>query len=203
MRHLQDKPLPDQIVYICRLMFKRKLTDIAGGNVSARLGDQLFITPKYAGSKWHWHLEPQDIITGPINSDELVENPSFSREGLSHISVYRAFPEVKAIIHAHPRDVLPFCSLEMPIQPVLRATQEYEVLEFIDQTPEYSQEQADNIVDHLKGKEELMNDTAAAVLMPQHGIFIAGKDLWEAVDNLERINTNAWCLIARKILLDD
>jgi L-fuculose-phosphate aldolase len=48
-----------------------------------------------------------------------------------------------------------------------------------------------------------MNDTATAVLMPQHGIFIAGKDLWEAVDALERINTNAWCLIARKILLDD
>ena len=91
----------------------------------------------------------------------------------------------------------------MPIQPVLRATQEYGVLEFIDQTPEYSQEQADNIVDHLKGKEELMEGAAAAVLMPQHGIFIAGKDLWEAVDALERINTNAWCLIARKILLDD
>ena len=48
-----------------------------------------------------------------------------------------------------------------------------------------------------------MNDTAAAVLMPQHGIFIAGKNLWEAVDALERINTNAWCLIARKILLDN
>jgi len=37
--------------------------------------------------------------------------------------------------------------------------------------------------------------------MPRHGIIIAAKDLSAAVDCLERLNTNAWCIIAQKILL--
>jgi len=41
---------------------------------------------------------------------------------------------------------------------------------------------------------------AAAVLMPRHGIIVAGVDLWAAIDALEVINLNAWCLIAGKTM---
>lgn len=203
MTILTEKTPPEQVAYISRLLFERHLTDIAGGNVSTREGNTIYISPRYAGNKWHWQLDPNDVSSGPIDSDDLINSPSFSREGLSHLAVYRAFPEVNGIVHAHAPNVLPFCSLEMPIEPVIRATQKFGVLEYHDPAPEYSQEQADSIVEKLTGKEDLMSKAAAAVLMPQHGIFVAGKDIWTAVDTVERINTNAWCIIARKILQDD
>jgi len=45
-----------------------------------------------------------------------------------------------------------------------------------------------------------MNSTAAALLMPQHGIILAGQDLWVTLDALERINVNAWCILAQGML---
>ena len=203
MTYLTEKSPPEQVAYIAQLMFERNLTDIAGGNVSLRDGDIVYISPRYAGSKWHWHLDPVDIISGSIETNELLENPSFSREGLSHIAVYRSFPMVTGIIHAHAPNVLPFCSLELPMEPVIRSTKKFGVLEYHNHTPEYSQEQADSIVEKLRGKETMIQESAAAVLMPQHGIFVAGKDIWTAIDSLERINTNAWCIIARKILFEN
>lgn len=195
-----DQPIPQQIAYVGRLMFERHLTDMAGGNISVREGNTIYCTPRYAGSKWHWQLSPEEIVKGPIDSDELLQNPSFSREGLSHLWVYRTYPEVKAIIHAHPLFILPFCAAEKVIEPTLLSTEKIGPISFIPHVPQYSQAQAESIVASLGGKEDLMRSFAAAVLLPRHGIFVAGKDLWSVLDALERISINAWCLIARRIL---
>jgi len=192
--------IPEKIVYIGQLMFERRLTDIAGGNISVREENTMYITPRYAGHLWHWSLETSNIISGPIDSNELIQHPSFSREGLSHIHVYRSMPEVGAIIHAHPYNVQPFVALEMPMEPVLYYVDKYERIEYIEHVPNYSWEQAESIVTKLREKKKLIGEAAAAVLLPRHGIFVAGKDLWSAIDCLERINTNAWCILAGKML---
>ena len=36
----------EKIAYVGRRMFERRLTDMAGGNVSAREGDRLYISPR-------------------------------------------------------------------------------------------------------------------------------------------------------------
>jgi len=194
------KTIPEQIVYIGQLMFERHLTDIAGGNISVRDDDKIYCTPRYAGHKMHWHLSPMDIVVGSLESDELLENPLFSREGLSHLYIYRAFPEAKAIIHAHPPNILPFCVIEKPIEPVLLAVKKFGVIGFIETAPSYSQEQAEKIVASLLDKRELIQSSAAAILIPQHGIFVVSQDLWMAIDALERINTNAWCILTQRLI---
>lgn len=192
--------ITEQICYVGRMMFERNLTDIAGGNISIRDSDAIYCTPRYAGNKWHWQLSPENIVVGPVLSDELVGNPSFTREGLSHLAIYRAFPFSRAIIHAHPRHVLPFVAFERPLLPVLKATRKFGALKYISQAPNYSQEQADSIVENLRGQEELMQKSAAALLMPQHGIILAGVRIMDVLDSLERIDTNAYCLITRSLL---
>ena len=190
----------DQIVQVAQLMFERKLTDLCGGNISVRDGDQIICTPRYAGSRMHWNLSPSDLVTGPIFNDMLLKDPSFSREGLSHLVIYRAFPGVKAIIHAHPHNVLPFCAVGKPIIPVLKSTEKYGTLRFIHDAPNYSQEQADSIVSLLRGQEERIEEAAAGVLIPKHGIFMAGAELYAVLDAVERIDTNAWCMITQSLL---
>ena len=136
----------EKIAYVGRRMFERRLTDMAGGNVSAREGDRLYISPRYSGSRRHWQLTPEDIIWGDIQTDELLDHPDFSREGKAHLAVYRNFPDVTGIIHAHPFHVLPFCVAGRPIEPVLEATQKFGVTKVIKGAPAHSDELAANIV---------------------------------------------------------
>jgi L-fuculose-phosphate aldolase len=185
-----------QIAYIGKVMFERSLTDFSGGNLSIREGNTIFISPTKAGHCWHWQLDPEEIVSGPIDTDDLTKHPAFSREGLSHLAIYRAFPGANAVIHAHPPHVLAFCALEKTLTPVLRACDQFGTLVYHDPAPEYSQEQADSIVKTLRPQEYRINDFAAAVLMPRHGIILAGKDIWSVMDSLERLNTDAYCQIA-------
>jgi L-fuculose-phosphate aldolase len=63
--------------------------------------------------------------------------------------------------------------------------------------PAHSDELAANIVQGLTGMEPNIRKQAAAVLLPKHGIFVAGKDLFAAIDAVERIDWNAWCILAQ------
>jgi len=181
-------------------MFERRLTDISGGNVSALDGDDIVISPRYAGSRQHWRLAPEELLCGPYATDALLENPRFSREGKMHLAIYRNFPDVKGVIHAHPFHVQPFVVACRPIEPVLEATQKFGVTEVIPAAPAHSDALADNVVAGLRGKEERIRKQAVAVLIPYHGIVVAGKDLLATVDALERIDWNAWCILAAKWL---
>lgn len=174
------------------------MINAAGGNISMRVEDRIYISPRYADFKWGWQLNPEQIVSGPIDGDELTINPSFSREGKAHLGIYRAFPEAHAIIHAHPHHVMPFCAANKPIESVIDAADIFGTIEQVAYAPPNTQQLADNIVEGLRGKETLMQEYAAAVLLPRHGIFIAGKDLYAAFDSLVKINMNAWCILAQK-----
>ncbi|HRW47042.1 MAG: class II aldolase/adducin family protein [Caldilinea sp.] len=197
---IQNQSIPDQILYIARRMFERRLTDMAGGNISARAGGDLYITPRYAGSKQHWQLEETDILHGPIATDDLFAQPRFSREGKAHLAVYREFPDVGAVIHAHPFHVLPFCVAGRAIEPVLEATQKFGVTPVVPFAPAHSADLARHVVDGLRGREASIRKQAAAVLLPKHGIIVAGLDLWAAIDALERIDWNAWCILSQSAM---
>lgn len=188
------------VVEIGRRMAGRWSANAAGGNISLRDGDQIYISPRFAGYKWGWHLSPEQIISGPINDDTLLNHPNFSREGRAHLAIYRAFSEARAIIHAHPFHVMPFCAASKPIEPLIDAVTIFGQVEPVPYAPPNSQELADNIVTGLRGKEKLMAEFAAPVLMPKHGVMIAGKDLYAALETLIKIDMNAWCVLAQKLL---
>jgi L-fuculose-phosphate aldolase len=189
------------IVYVGKLMFERRLTDIAGGNISCRSGEYIYMTPTGAGHQYHWDIPPQEIICARIDSDELLEHPKQSRESVSHLLVYRAYPAVHAIIHAHPFHALPFCAAGRPIPAVIKSAQVFG-MEFglIEDKPEYSYEQGEEIVARLRPLAALLERQAAALLMPKHGVFIAAANLSNAIDCLECVDTNAYCVLAQKWL---
>lgn len=194
------RSVAETVAYVGQMMFQRRLTDFAGGNVSAREGTRIYISPRYSGSIYHWNLEPDQLICGEIDTDDVLANPGFSREGKAHLAVYRAFPDVNGIIHAHPFHIQAFAAACKPIEPVLEATQKFGVIELVEAAPAHSEQLAKNIVVGLTGKEDRIRKQAAAVLLPTHGIFVAGKDLLSALDALERIDWNAWCILARRLL---
>jgi L-fuculose-phosphate aldolase len=197
-KELRVKTIAEQIVATGKLMFDRHLADISGGNISVRQGDRIYITPTGAGQKWLWQLTPEDILSAPVDTDELMQNPQHSKESISHLIAYRAFPELGAIIHAHPFHVMPFLVTHKPIQSHTLAARRYGQLEFIPDAPLYSREQGELIVQALCTKRELMAQWATGVLMPNHGVFVVGKNLLTALDCLERIDNSAFCNLALK-----
>jgi L-fuculose-phosphate aldolase len=200
-----DLPKPSQdirlqLAVIARRLFDRKLLDMAGGNLSVRCGENIVISPRYAGSRQHWQLEPEDFVEGRIDSDEILEDPRFSREGKAHLAVYRAVPMAGGVIHAHAFHILPFAARGKPIPPVLEATQQFGTVPVAPYAPTHSSALAEKAAEMIKEQEDALRAQAAAVILSKHGILVAGKDIWGAADALERIDWNAWCLIAMRLL---
>lgn len=92
--------LRDEVLAAARGLKARRLTAGRSGNVSARLGDGLLITPSgvpYEEMEAH-HLVRLDAA-GQAAPGALVP----SSEWQLHREIYRARPDVQAIVHAHPR----------------------------------------------------------------------------------------------------
>jgi L-fuculose-phosphate aldolase len=76
----------------------------AGGNVSAREGGKMWISPSgfsFVDAKAA-HYPSVDIESGEILSGE--HRPS--SEVLMHLAIYRVRPEVNAVIHTHPKTLV-------------------------------------------------------------------------------------------------
>lgn len=202
MKPLSERmTIPELIVHIAKFMFERELTDLAGGNISAREDDSIYMTPTYASTYFHWNLNIEDIVVGSIHElDKLKQHPRFTREGFSHLAIYEAFPFVKAVIHAHPKYINPFVAQSKPIPPLLSASRHFGTLQYHEEAESYSQDQAEKIVKVLRGQEERMQKKAAGVLMPRHGVIVASGDLLTALDCVLRMNNNAFTVLAQKLI---
>jgi len=195
-----DASPEEQIAYVGRMLFERRLTDFAGGNISLRVGDDIYISPRYSGAKQHWNIAPETIVHGSIFTDDVIAQPGFSREGKAHLHVYRAFPQARAIVHSHPFHVLPFCAAGKEITPVLEATDKFGPIRPLPFAPAHSLELAEIIQEALKEKEELITRFAAPLLLSRHGIFVVSIDIFRCLDTVERVDWNAWCLLADHFL---
>lgn len=192
--------IAEQICDVAHLMFERRLTDMAGGNISIREGNTIYVSARFSGSKKHWQITPDDVIAGDLTTDAILENPRFSREGRAHLAIYRNFPDVGSVIHAHPFHILPFCAAGRSMEPMLEQTQKFGVTPLLSYAPAHSPQLAENIIAGLRGREEAIRKQAAAVLAEHHGIFVAAKDLLAAIDALERLDWNAWCILAQGLM---
>ncbi len=183
-----------------RLLFQRHLTDLAGGNISARAGDLLCMTPRYSGSKYHWDLRPEDVLVVDLQENILDGAGAISREAGVHFALMREFHDGKAVIHAHPRNVMVFSMARQPIHPVLEGTAKFGVVKVCQPAPSHTPELPEFVAAEFRGQEATIRKQGAAVLAPWHGIFVVGKDLDAALDTVERIDTNAYCLMMGRLL---
>ncbi len=185
---------------IGRMLFERQLTDAAGGNISARVGDLVCLSASYAGQKHQWRLSPEQILVMDLQGNKLEGEGSISRETKVHMRLYRDFPEGNAVIHSHPRNVLVFCAAAKPIPPVLEATQKFGEIKVTEFAPAHSAFLAQHVAEAMAGQNARIAKHAAAVIAPWHGIFCMGKDIDMTFDAVERIDVNARCILYGQLL---
>jgi ribose 5-phosphate isomerase B len=184
-----------------RMVFQRHLTDAAGGNISVRVDDStVCITPRYSGSRRHWQLQTDQVLISDMHGNKLEGDGDVSRESKVHYRIYQEFPDARAVLHSHARNVMVFVASGQPIEPVLEATLKFDTIPVTRFAPAHSEKLAEAIVEGLRGKDEYIRRYATAVMAPWHGLFVVGKDLDAAFDLTERIDTNAYCILMSRLL---
>lgn len=190
---------------IGKLCFDRNLLDSSGGNISIRDGDKVFITPRQAGEHHQWSIEEDMIIVTDMCKVPVIgEVDKITREAICHYYIYHAFPDIKAVLHAHPPFMMSFGSAHMDIPAVSEGTRcvisPNIPITNIEESVPGSEQQAVRIVDNFKWRKQQDPDAGLICNIPFHGVFSAAEDLNYAYLYVEVAETNCKILINRQIM---
>lgn len=185
---------------IAKLAYDRKLLDSAGGNITTRFGDRVYMTRSYAGGHHQWELRPEDILVLDLDGAILAGDGEFSREGAVHMACYQEFPEAGCVFHAHSLNIMAFVATETPIPAMSEQTDKFGPIGFCEWAATHTQQLAINVVAALKPLSHQLPKQPIATLIPRHGIFLVGADLNAAYDALERIDRNAYIALMARLL---
>jgi len=174
------------------------MTDVAGGNISVRRGDDIYMTPRYAGHRWHWDFLPGDVLRFNLAGKRVDGYNEPSRDLHVHLAAYAAAPEAGAVVHAHAPHALAFAAAGRPIPPITMAAAELGTIGLLE-----GDDEAAAVGVFAAGARARIAAFAAAALIPRHGIIVIGRDLAHAYDALERAESCARAALFGRLLAFD
>ncbi len=187
----QHKFIRKEIAYFMRRLYKQGLTTSSGGNISFRLDENVLITPSQTDKG---RMKASEIGMTDLHGNSLSTQYKLSMETGMHLAVYKARPDVKAIVHAHPVTATSFAVAHQTIDCSLLG----EARAIIGEPVLASYQ--------LMGTQKLAYEVAKAilhgnvVLMENHGILAVGNSLLEAFDRLEVLEACARVNILTKLI---
>jgi L-fuculose-phosphate aldolase len=177
----------DQIALIIKKIYQSKLTTTSGGNISIR---------DDSGDVW---ITPASIDKGTLKNTDIVcikKDGSFdgihkpSSEYPFHMAIYKKRPDIKAIVHAHPPGLVSF-SIVRQIPNTNVIPQAKKVCGAVGYTS-YA----------LPGSNELgelvaneFSKGVNAIIMENHGTITGGKDIIDAYQRFEMLESCARTII--------
>lgn len=174
------------LVAACARLAARGLIVAAEGNASVRLdGTHILVTP--AGRRKD-ELGPADLVVVDLAPDparDAALRPRPTSDLAIHRAIYRACPDVRAVLHAHPPAALALTLAgEAPDPSLLPETAALlGALPVVPFAPPGSDELAERIAATLAGTSS--ERPARAVLLERHGVVAVGPSVEDALDRLE------------------
>ena len=98
MTDQQEMLLRSQVIDTALAMSESGLSPGRSGNVSARLGTHIFITPSGMA---YGDLLPEDIVVLDLEGRVIEGKWLPSSEWHFHVAIYAARPEINAVVHTH------------------------------------------------------------------------------------------------------
>jgi L-fuculose-phosphate aldolase len=195
----QDQDPRSLMVEIARLMYARNLTNSAGGNISCRVGDRIYITPRRLGSEHQWRLTADRVLVFDHDLKPLQGDPAqVSRESQMHFACYQHFAEINGVIHAHARYLSVFAAAGEPLVPTNEYTEKFGVVEVVRAVPSHSRELADAVVEKLASRRTALQKNGLGLILAWHGALAVGRDLADAYDTLDRLEWSAHTLLTMR-----
>jgi L-fuculose-phosphate aldolase len=92
--------IAEEIVTVCRRLYDRGLIAGQDGNVSVRLdGEHILVTPAGLSKV---DVTADSLVELTLDGSPVTLGRSASSEVGMHLCIYRARPDVRAVVHAHP-----------------------------------------------------------------------------------------------------
>ena len=173
----------EELAYFMRRLYERGLTTCSGGNLSARVGEAHVIVTPSALDKGRIIGDQVGLIT--MDGENRTPHLKASIETGMHLAAYRARPDIRAIVHAHPVTATSFAARPGGIDTTLTA-EAYTVLGRPAVAPYAlmgTRDLADRVAERLAA--------ADVVILENHGILTVGPSLLSAFDRLEVLEAAA------------
>jgi L-fuculose-phosphate aldolase len=178
------------LVEICHLLAAQRFTSATGGNISVKLADGTFwVTPSCLHKA---RVRVEDLMRIAADGTVLEGTRRPSSETPMHLAMYRALPQMGAVIHAHSPIATGFAQAGKRIETNC-SSEAYEILgPYVPLLP-YARPSTAALADTVA---DAMCPRHHAYLLANHGVLTWGNDLWEAYDMLDTLETFAQSLLA-------
>ena len=177
---------------ICHMLYQRNLVTACDGNISSKVSkDHILLTPSGMNKGL---LLPEDIIVLDLSGNTVEGNGRASKEYPMHQLIYQMRPDVKAVIHTHPVFASAFALAEknIPDNYLIETTMMLPDIALAEYAPPGTQALAEAIRPHVP--------VSNAVLLKNHGALTYGKDLTDAYNKMEVLESIAKTIIMSKVL---
>jgi L-fuculose-phosphate aldolase len=180
-------PRPE-VLAAAREMHRLGLVVGTAGNISARAGDVVYITPKALA---YAEMSEGDVVKLALDGELLGGGREPSSEYRVHLAIYAARPDVTAVVHTHSVHATAWSFLDEDLDP---GTKEFALVaggpvRTAPQAPPGTDEIARVAVEALEGRR--------AALLSRHGVLGLGDSPAQALDvcaTVEQQAELAWLL---------
>ncbi len=180
----------NELIEYGRMAGDKNYTAGISGNLSARCGDMVVITSSGVANGY---LTENDFAVVDFDGN-AIEGEKPSSERMLHIEFYKKRPEMNYVMHVHSPYLTAFASAGIALDDKISP----EIIYCFEKIPlaEYS----------IPGSKELVEKTSKyfenydVVLMANHGVIIAGKDIKDAFYKLDLCENYAKTVICAKLL---
>ncbi|KAF0423297.1 class II aldolase/adducin family protein [Pediococcus pentosaceus] len=194
---------------VAREMFNRKMTNVAGGNISVKLTpsesfsydgvtysaghDYLIMTPTFMSEAWFAKLSASQILVVDLETGEkLAGEGRLTREINMHEGAYRANPDINVVYHSHAENSMFWATIGEDMPNVTEITSVNMPLGKIKCLP-YREACSTALAEVVHDALVKLGDEAKEniFLLNSHGILITETDLHAATRVLETVEWNA------------
>lgn len=172
---IASQSVREQVAWACRILALEGYTDLTLGHVSVRPSGEGVIQIKRRGVGLD-EVESDDVVSLDLADEEAFGSPEMHLEAALHTEVYRARPDVGAVVHGHPPYATALSACEAELQLLTHdAVLFADGLSVFEDTPELITGPAlGEAVARALGSRQV-------VLMRNHGVLVVGKDVGWAV----------------------
>src|ERR1700712_3927165 len=160
------------------------------GNHSVRIGENRFLCTPTGISKGF--LKPDDICVTDIDGKQIGDKRKRTSEMLLHLAIYKARPDVKAVVHSHPPHATAFAIANVELPTCIHP--EAEVFLGAVKTAKYVTPGDTRLGESLMPYVKDSN----TILLQNHGVVCFDVDMEQCYYKLEIVDAYARILILAK-----
>lgn len=190
---MELQQLREDMVRYFRRLYEQGTINMFEGNISVRAGDTVLMTPSQQNKET---MRPEMVVE--LMPDGTARENGFrpSSEYRMHLAIYRLRPDVGAVVHTHSAFATAFALAGQPIQNELAETWMF----YGGEIPccAYGTPGTDAVFAEFERR--FVTEDRGAVLLANHGLVTAGKNLEDAFAKAEAVEKLAKITLLTRLL---